>query len=262
MIEPASRWVFTVGGRYDRLALDNQPEGGLKVDQTFSAFSPKASATFKLLGEHGAGKPAINLYAAYSRAFLPPRTPSSLTPANAVLVLQPEDINNIEGGLKGSLLGGRVSLEATYFHMTEDGVVLSRQQGPFFFPTNAGQLRYKGGETGLSVAVTPKASAYVNAAFYRNRFGDFVIQSEDGDEVLTGNRLPISPNRVVNWGVRLTIDPYTLVDAAVTWRRGPLRTTLSAHNLFNEEYYWNADGFTADPGRPRQVLFTVSVLFK
>jgi iron complex outermembrane receptor protein len=288
MIEPASRWVFTVGGRYDRLALDNQPEGGLKVDQTFSAFSPKASATFKLLGEEGAGKPAINLYAAYSRAFLPPRAPSSLTPANAVLVLQPEDINNIEGGLKGSLLGGRVSLEATYFHMTEGGVVLSRQQGPFFFPTNAGQLRYKGGETGLSVAVTPKASVYVNAAFYRNRFGDFVIQSEDGDEVLTGNKLPISPNRVVNWGVRFTpapavdatvnvkhigavqadrentftIDPYTLVDAAVTWRCGPLRTTLSAHNLFNEEYYWNADGFTADPGRPRQALFTVSVLFK
>ena len=59
-----------------------------------------------------------------------------------------------------------------------------------------------------------------------------------------------------------TIDPYTLVDAAVTWRHGPIRATLSAHNLFNEEYYWNADGETADPGRPRQVLFTVSVLVK
>jgi outer membrane receptor protein involved in Fe transport len=115
-----------------------------------------------------------------------------------------------------------------------------------------------------------------------------VIQSTDGDEVLTGNRLPISPNYVVNWGVALTpvpsvhaninikhmggveadqantftIDPYTLVDAAVTWRRGPLRLTLSAHNLFNQAYYWNADGETADPGRPRQVLFTTSVVFK
>jgi iron complex outermembrane recepter protein len=288
MIEPAARWVFTAGGRYDRLALDNQPEGGVKVDQTFSAFSPKASATFKLLGEEGPSRPALNLYAAYSRAFLPPRAPSSLTPANAPLVLQPEHIDNVEGGLKGSLLNGRMSLEATYFHMTEDGVVLTRQQGPFFFPTNAGQLRYKGVETGVSVAVAPKASIFLNAAFYRSRFGDFVIQSEDGDDVLTGNKLPIAPDHVVNWGVRFapaamwdatvdvkhmggvqadrentfTIDPYTLVDAAVTWRRGPIRATLSAHNLFNEEYYWNADGETADPGRPRQVLFTVSVLVK
>ena len=58
------------------------------------------------------------------------------------------------------------------------------------------------------------------------------------------------------------IDPYTLVDAAVTWRHGPLRATLAARNLFNEEYYWNADGETADPGRPRQILFTISVGLK
>jgi hypothetical protein len=28
------------------------------------------------------------------------------------------------------------------------------------------------------------------------------------------------------------LDPYTLVDAAVTWGLGPLRLTLSGHNLF------------------------------
>ena len=129
---------------------------------------------------------------------------------------------------------------------------------------------------------------YLNASFYRNRFGDFVIQSEDGDEILTGNRLPISPNHVVNWGARFTprsfidatlnvkhvgdvqsnrentftLDPYTVVDAAVSWRRGQLRLTLSAHNLLDEEYYWNGDGETADPGRPRQVLLTASVRFR
>ena len=70
-----------------------------------------------------------------------------------------------------------MTVEATYFYMIEDGVVLSQRQGPFFFPTNAGQLRYKGVETGLGVDVTPKVSAYVNASFYNNRFGDFVIQS-------------------------------------------------------------------------------------
>jgi outer membrane receptor protein involved in Fe transport len=288
-IEPWTRWVFAGGGRYDRLTLDNTAEGSTKVEDSFSAFSPKASATYKLLGQDGSSqRPAVNLYASYSRAFLPPRAPSSLTPANVQLNLQPETIDNVEGGLKGSLYGGRMSVEATYFWMKEDGVVLTRRQGPFFFPTNAGEQRYKGFETGVSMAVTPKVSAYANAAFYRNRFGEFVIQSADGDEVLTGNRLPISPNYVVNWGVTFLpykavdatinvkhmggvaadrentfeIDPYTLVDAAVTWRRGPLRVTLSGRNLFNQEYYWNADGETADPGRPRQILATMSVSFR
>ena len=56
-----------------------------------------------------------------------------------------------------------------------------------------------------------------------------------------------------------TIDPYTLVDAAVSWHRGPLRVTVSAHNLLDKAYYWNADGETADPGRPRQILITTSI---
>ena len=129
---------------------------------------------------------------------------------------------------------------------------------------------------------------YVNAAFYRNRFGDFVIESEGGDNALTGNRLRMSPDYVVNWGVLLTptsvvdatvnvkhvsdtyvdqdntflLDPYTLVDASVSWRYGPLRLTLAAKNLFNEEYYWQGSEETVDAGRPRQVLVTTSVRFQ
>jgi len=287
MIEPTSRLLVTAAGRYDRLDMDNTRDSGAKTEAAFDAFSPKASATFRLLGAQ-AGEPAVSLYAAYSHAFLPPRRPSSLVPADVPLDLKPENIDNIEGGLKGSLLDHRLSLEAVYFYMVEDGVVLSTREGPFFLPTNSGQQNYKGVETGASYSVSPKGSIYANAAFYRNRFGDFVIQSEDGDEDLTGNRLPISPDYVFNFGAELIpapafnvrldvktvggvqtnrentfeLDPYTLFDLAVTWRRGPLRITLAGHNLFNSEYYWNGDGETADPGRPRQFLVTTSVRLK
>jgi iron complex outermembrane receptor protein len=288
MIEPSSRWVFSGGGRYDRLALDNLREGGTLLAQTFSAFSPKASATFRALGAEPTSPTTVNLYAAYSHAFLPPRAPSSLTPSNVTLVLHPEDIDNVEGGVKASILNGRASFEGTYFHMIEDGVVLSRRSGPFFFPTNAGKVRYQGVETGVTVAPSRKASVFVNASFYRNRFADFVIQSADGDDSLTGNRLPISPDYVVNWGATITPVPriegtftvkhvstmqadndntfavpsYNVADAAVSWKNGPFRVTLSAHNLFNAAYYWNADGETADPARPRQVLVTVALAIK
>ena len=52
---------------------------------------------------------------------------------------------------------------------------------------------------------------YVNASFYHSRFGNFVIQSEDGDEVLTGNGLPIAPDYVINWGA--SFRPTPSVDA-------------------------------------------------
>ena len=287
MIEPHPRWVFTGGGRYDHMALDNQRGSGAVAEDTFSAFSPKVSATYTAARRRSRRPSVGQSLRRVLAAFLPPRAPSSLTPANVEVKLQPEDIDNSESGLKGSVVNGRVSFEATYFHMMENGVVLSQRQGPFFFPTNAGELRYNGVETGLSVDISPKVSVYVNASFYHSRFGDFVIQTEDGDEVLTGNGLPIAPDYVVNWGASFRprrrwtrpstsstsaveanrentfkIDPYTLVDAAVTWRHGPLRVTLSARNLFNDEYYWNADGETADPGQARQILFTISVGLK
>jgi len=293
-IEPTSRWIVTAGGRYDRLALDNTltfRAGRPRTELTFDAFSPKLSATFKLVGVEGGGRPTVNVYGTYSQAFLPPRRPNQLVPSDFPVKLNPEDIDNYEAGVKGSLLGGRVSLEGTYFHMTRDGIVIRTRQGPFFLDTNAGEQKYKGFETGVSWTVSPEASVYVNASGYRNRFGAFVIQSPRGDTVLTGNRLPISPDRVINAGAMFTpvsfidvtvnvkhvgdvqvdqgntfkLDPYTLVDAAVSWRRGPLRVTLSAHNLFDAEYYWNGDissGESADPGRPRQVLLTTAVLFR
>jgi len=284
-IDPTTRLSITAGGRYDRLALDNTRDADPRVSQTFSAFSPKVSALLKLLQPVSADAATLNLYGAYSQSFLPPRRPSSLTPADVPLHLQPEDIENYEVGLKAGVAGGRVLLEAAVFRMLEDGVVLSTRKGPFFLPTNTGKVRYKGLETGLGVTVSRTASLYMNASFYRHRFGEFVIQSEDGDETLTGNRLPVSPGYVLNWGAAFNpapsialnldvkhldsvqanrensflIDAYTLVDAAGSWQRQRVRITLSAHNLFNKQYYWNSDGETADPGRPRQVILSTSI---
>ena len=291
-IEPTSRLILTAGGRYDRLDLENTltfRTGMPVVADTFDAFSPKLSATVKLLPYDA--RADVNLYGQYSQAFLPPRRPSGLRPGDDEVNLNPEDIDNYEVGVKSSLLDGRVSFEGTWFRMKRDGIVLNVRQGPFFIPTNAGEHAYKGVELGFSVAPASQLLLYANAALYRNRFGDFVIERASGDTVLTGNRLPIAPDRVINGGVVITpaaafnirldvkhvgdvmvdqgntftLDPYTLLDAAVSWYLGPTRITLSAHNLLNEEYYWNGDtsrAESADPGAPRQVLLTTSFSFR
>jgi outer membrane receptor protein involved in Fe transport len=175
--------------------------------------------------------------------------------------------------------------------MTRNGIVVQVREGPFFINSNAGEQRFKGVETGMAWKALSRLSAFLNASLYRARFGTFIIQSAGGDTVLTGNRVPISPDLIVNGGVTFTpvrpvavtltvkrvgdvqmdqlntfiLSPYTLVDAAVSWERGPLRVTLSAHNLLNEAYYWGGDtslAETADPGHPRQVLVTTSLRFK
>jgi outer membrane receptor protein involved in Fe transport len=141
----------------------------------------------------------------------------------------------------------------------------------------------------VTAAPASNATVYVNASIYRNRFGTFVVQEEEGDTIVTGNRLPISPDYVFNWGGSLTLrdvvhasvdvkhvgdvqtnrdntfllGAFSVVDAAISWQRGPgVRITLSTHNLFNEQYYWNGDGETADPARPRQILVSTSLLIR
>ena len=276
-IEPASRLILTAGGRYDRLDLENTltfRNGMPVVEDAFDAFSPKLSATVKLLPDDASAD--VNLYGQYSQAFLPPRRPSGLRPGDDEINLNPEDIDNYEVGVKSSILDGRVAFEGTWFNMKRDGIVHSVRQGPFFIPTNAGKHEYRGVELGVRVAPAPQLSLYANAALYRNRFGDFVIESAGGDTVLTGNRLPIAPDRIINGGVIITpaaavnirldvkhvgdvmvdrgntfmLDPYTLLDVAVSWYLGPTRITLSAHNLLNEEYYWNGDTSRAESGTP------------
>jgi iron complex outermembrane receptor protein len=282
VFEPITPLTITAGGRYDRLALDATRGTAPRAEDTFDAFSPKVAATYRIAQTAAT---TVSLYGAYSQAFLPPRRPSALQPADVPLNLEPENYDNYEGGIKGSALGGKVSLEASYFYMNNTGVVLRRRQGPFFVDTNSGERKFKGFETGFGWTPTPMVSTYLNAAFYRNRFGDFVIESADGNTDLTGNRLVLAPDTIINWGMNVrpvssvdltfdvkyvgetvgddentyTIQDYALFDAAATWRRGPLRITLSGRNLFNTEYYFDGNSESADPGPPRQVLLSTTI---
>ncbi len=288
-IEPTRRLTLTAGGRYDRLDLENTltfRDGQPVVEDSFDEFSPKIGAIVKLLPDDADAD--VHLYTQYSEAFLPPRRPSGLRPGDDEIELEPEDIDNLEIGIKGSALGGRLSFDGAWFHMTRDGIVHSVRQGPFFVPTNAGEHEYRGFELGLRLSPAPRLSLYANAALYDNRFGDFRIEASGGVTDLTGNRLPIAPDRILNGGLEITpapavkiridvkhvgdvmvdrgntfeLDPRTLVDAAVSWRVSErLRLTLSAHNLLDEEHYWNGDtsnAESADPGAPRQVLLGAS----
>jgi outer membrane receptor protein involved in Fe transport len=296
IISPTRRLEINVGGRYDNLDLTDTKDfaqGKPTINDSFHAFSPKVSATVKLLGtDAAAGKGALNAYAVYSTAFLPPRTPSSLTPVDEVIRLQPVKLKNYEVGLKSNLLSGKLSLEGTFFKMNEDGVVIETRVGPFYQLSNAGAEDFRGVEVGATWRPITELSLYANAAFYHNRYGNFVIQSSSGNDVLTGNRFPLAPDQVYSagatfehrsgWEATLNVKhvgsvfldqnntfllaPWTVVDASLSWRHDAVRLTLGGHNLFNQNYYDQGD--TAEtpqyvnPAPPRQVVFKASFSFK
>lgn len=286
---PLPRLQLTAAGRFDHLNLENRETfqtGEPSIDEDFDAFSPKFSALVQVLRARqvgGLGAVDVNLYATYSQAFKPPRTPSALNPAGSDPPLDPEDITNMEAGIKSVFAEGRASLEASYFHMERDGIVVSTRQGPFFVPSNAGRQDFDGVEIGAAWAPLPELRLRANAALFHNRFGDFVIETSGGDTELTGNRLPLVPDRILNLGasleptasVRLTaglkyvgdryldqqntylLDSYTLLDASVSWTGGPLRVTASARNLLDTGYFTNGDTSLAESlesGAPRQLI--------
>jgi iron complex outermembrane receptor protein len=296
-ITPLPRLTLTAAGRYDRMNLENAETfqtGSPSINETFDAFSPKLSALVRVLQGREVGGPIgsldLNLYGTYSEAFKPPRTPSGLNPSGED-PLDPENIKNIELGAKTVFADGRASLDATWFHMNRDGIVVSTRQGPFFIPSNAGKQDFDGVEVALAVAPIPEIEVTVNTAFYHNRFGDFVIEESGGDTDLTGNRLPLVPDIVVNWmvAVRPTedldlrlglkhvgdryvdqsntflLDSYALVDASASWTPSWLdgvRVTLAGHNLLSKEYLQNGDTSLAESvevGAPRQLIASVGL---
>jgi len=291
-IEPLPRLQLTAAGRFDRLDLRNVDNlaAGETSEETFDAFSPKLSALFKLLdgAETGSlGRVNLNVYAAYSEAFKPPRHPSSLNPPGQDANLEPENITNYEVGLKSSFLDGRGSLQATYFQMERDGVVVSTQEGPLFRDSNAGKQDFEGLELTAGWAPTANLSFSGNVAFYHNRYGEHVIERNGRpDIVLTGNRLAAVPDRIFNLGGSyeptddfgftlrfkyvgdrfsdpnnaLLLDSYPLVDASASWSPGPVRFTLSGHNVLDERYFTSggSGANTVNLGWPRQLMFIVS----
>ncbi len=292
-VSPFSRLELTAAGRFDRLDLDNREtfqSGQPSIDERFDAFSPKFSGLVRAVegAEMGALGPVdVNVYATYSQAFKPPRTPSALNPAGTDPPLDPEDITNVELGMKAAFAGGRASLDVTYFDMERDGIVVSTRQGPFFLPSNAGRQNFDGFEVAAAWAATSGLALNANAVLYHNRFGAFVIQTSGGDTDLTGNRLPLVPDHVLNLGATLSPRPdlrltaglkyvgdryldqqntlllgaYTLLDGSASWTRAPLRVTASVRNLLDERYFGNGDTSLAEsvePGAPRQLIVGVA----
>ena len=182
-------WAFlslTLGARYDRTSESlsafaqevgaPQPETA-EDSRSDGKWSGGVSALVRVVDKPNAGfLNAVNLYVAAKSNFKP--AAPNILEAEAAQILEPERSRSGEVGLKAQLFGGAVGLDASFFHMAIENIVVSTL-GPDGLPmlVNAGE-RVPGvrgpdhvGAAPLGGAVALGAYAHHDAMYVRSRRG-------------------------------------------------------------------------------------------
>lgn len=299
-VAPALR--LTLGGRYEwarRSSLQqeqvfNLPTGTFiipAVDLTtnFEQFLPKAALEFDLT-------PDWLLYASASRGWLPGGfNLSAVAPdiADSLVQFDRETLWSYEAGVKTQLADGRLRASAAAFWIDarnwQEFAIATTPTGAAASTTvvtSDADVRSRGIEaelawfpaTSLDVAL---AGSYTDSEYTRYVFGPGIDYS--------GNRPAFAPEFEIkartewrfmqNFAARASVSlqgdtplnaensvvqkTYTLVDASVSWSRGPFTATLFAENLTDRAYFsglafdnfaFGRDGVRYAPvGAPRTV---------
>ncbi|QKX03590.1 TonB-dependent receptor [Aquimarina sp. TRL1] len=251
------------------------------------AFIPRIGVTYEATDQ-------ISVYASYVEGFQPQSNTVTLSPftedfffAGSPASFDPLESNNIEFGAKGEFLGGKMTVNASVYQITQKNL-LQQDPNDESILTERGEQRSKGVEWDLSGYVMPNLQlsasyAYIDAEII-----------EDDDPALVGERIGGAPEHSANfwgrydfthgvlknmglglgmeyrgdrlswYGDRLTLPSYTVFDAAVYYRPTgiDMQIAIKLNNLFDETY-WNGalNATRLFPGAPRNVLLTTTYKF-
>ncbi|WP_299215027.1 TonB-dependent receptor [uncultured Aquimarina sp.] len=251
------------------------------------AFIPRIGLTYEATD-------AISVYASYVEGFQPQSNTVTLSPATETFFwadspasFDPLESNNIEFGGKGEFLGGKLTVNAAVYQITQKNL-LQQDPNDESVLTERGEQRSRGFEWDLNGYVLPNLQLSASYAFI-----DAEI-IEDDDPTLIGERIGGAPEHSVNfwgrydfmsgvlknigvglgmvyrgdrlswYGDRIVLPSYTVFDAALYYRPTgiDMQIALKLNNLFDETY-WNGalNATRVFPGAPRNVLLTTTYKF-
>lgn len=192
-ISPLPWMHLTAGARYDDISYDARNRlDGSTTQSHFSRFSPKSGITFDLSDEH-------KLWFNYSFGFAPPGISSLFTNDRADPNLRPELAENLEVGVRGSLLNRMFDYEVAYYNTDVTDYIVSeivgRQGGrDILASVNAGKVNLQGLESSLRFVPIEQLRFEVAYTYALNKYTQFI----DGRNDFSGNLVPVSPEHVVN----------------------------------------------------------------
>jgi iron complex outermembrane receptor protein len=267
--------TLTLGGRYEWLWLDDSGSYGSPPQKaTDRAFTPKAGITYEFI-------PGVAAYANYSRSFTPQWSylDESGTP------VEPEEGENWEGGVKYSLLNGKLTGMMSVFDLTRQNVATANLASPD--PSDSivsGEQRSRGFEFETAAELMPGLT--LTAAY---TYLDAEVTEDN--EIPVGTPLLNVPDHSVNAWLKYTVrdgplkgfgigiggrcystqsgdtyntfnlPAYALMDAALYYERGDYRIQVNFNNVFDKRCFVGSyDELYVLPGEPFNV--TASVTWK
>lgn len=255
---PAQRWLLTLNGRYDHIALDYSDQlDGLELDKRFDVTSWRLGANRDL-------RPNMHLFANASTGFRTPTisqlfagtiSPFGDTASNPDL--DPEHAINLELGLRGDnvIAGLPVAYQAAVFQIDRDDYIMS-VAGQYASPEEGVQDQYQniGGmrSRGLELALNSDASrpwsfrlAYTYLDAYFTDYDNFNLALGDRWHNPTivhfdnsGNQVPRTPKHHLNLAVSHRFSARLRITGEADFNSGYYademnRVKIDGHETFN-----------------------------
>jgi len=267
------RLSLTAGGRLDFASNRDFSQRG---SNDHNAFSPRLGGNYRLA-------PNVSLYADYSKSFLP-QTGMVYDGSSRAAFASPESGDQWEGGVKTSLLSGRMVNTLSLYRLTRNNVLTADANHPTFYVLT-GKQRTKGVEFETSFQLQRTwnlmlAYAFTDAHVVKdnvipagtptqnvpkhsvNVWSTYMLQHG----WLTGVGFGFGARYYTDQSGDLTntfsIPAYGLMDASIFYRRGHLGWQLNAYNLADKRYFTGSyNDVYVQPGSPRSIRTTISWRF-
>lgn len=239
---------LTLGARWDSIEMDGSGTSSARDDDQVSPF----------VGITVSPNDTVSLYANYAESFEPQST-------LAVGELEPEEGEQVEAGVKLSILGGKVRADLAWFELEKTNLAIPDFTG---FPGQTGSQESNGVELELRAALGDGfhlrfAFAHTDAEF--TEFREIVVFGQGPTDFFVADRAGNDPawvpeNLANLWlskrfdrlglgaGVRhvdeqyvapdnaFAVDAHTLFDAAIFYTFDRLQLHLNLFNLGDEDY--------------------------
>jgi iron complex outermembrane recepter protein len=267
------RLSLTAGGRLD---FASNRDFSQPVSNDNNAFSPRVGGTYRLV-------PGVALYADYGKSFLP-QTGMVYDGSSSGTFASPEKGDQWEGGVKTSLLSGRMVNTVSVYRLTRSSVLTPDPNHPNFYLLT-GKQRSKGVELETTFQLHRTWNLILAYAFTEaNVVQDNVIPVGTPTQNVPKHSINVWSTYEVQhgwlrgvgfgFGARyytaqsgdlldsFSIPAYGLMDASIFYRRGHLGWQVNAYNLADKRYFTGSyNNVYVQPGSPLSIHTTISWRF-
>lgn len=232
---PRERWYLIAGLRLNHTVEHRTGEGSVtearatdRREQTrLSGVVGATAALWQQAADY------FNLFVDYRDTYKP--AAADFGPEAEGEILAPETAQSWEGGLRASLLEGRVAFEASYFQMDFDNLVVRENIEGLPALANAGRERFHGAEIELTYRANDHLRLVGTFAHHDATFVDYRRLRPDGSiQQLAGKRLELSPSHLAAVGV--VLEPANGLVASVVASRTGSRFLNKANTSVAEAY--------------------------